>query len=95
MSTVETLVRQLADVQDQLVALPNDAFEQRFELVQRQEELRSQAAEHAEGADRERTTEDLLAELANLRIRQEKRPDTQGRMGRIKGILIGRGVDPS
>ena len=106
MSTVETLVRQLSDIQDQLIALPDDAFDQRFELVRRQQELRGQAADHAEGADKERTTEDLLAELASLRFRSEEQRmvDTsarshditrvEGRIARIRGILIERGVDP-
>jgi hypothetical protein len=106
MSAVETLVRQLAGIRDQLIALPDDAFAERFELVRRQDELRSQAAEYAEGADRERLTEDLLAELASLRMHadagatnrtmDDARSTTriEARIGRIKGVLIGRGVDP-
>ena len=132
MSAVETLVRQLADVQDQLIALPDDAFAERYKLLQRQDELRSQAAEHAKGADIERPTEDLLVELVSLRMQRDglegqrintmlqasnidasgfsghadaaainrRMDDAQGlsriesRIGRIKGILIDRGVDP-
>lgn len=114
MSAVATLVRQLAAIQDQLIALPDDAFAERFDLLRRQDELRAQAAHHADGADKDRPTEDLLAELVSLRIRRDtlesKHIDTmrqaanddaangmlriEGRIGRIKGILIDRGVDP-
>ena len=70
-STVEDLVRQLAALQDQLIALPDDAFAERFELVSRQDEMRALAAQHAQGVDIERSTEDLLGELAGLRSQRD------------------------
>ncbi len=112
MNAVETLVRQLAAIQNQLIALPDDAFTQRFELLRRQEELRSAAAHHAAGTDMERPTEDLLAELVSLRLQLDRtdrgtvspasksgvsglsRYRIEGRIGRIKDILIDRGADP-
>jgi len=133
MAAVETLVRQLAEIQDELIALPDDAFAERFDLLRRQDELRAQAAHHAEGIDTERPTEDLLAELASLRSRRDALegqrintmlqasnldaagfsghadaaamnhkidaaqglPRIESRIGRIKGILVDRGIDPA
>lgn len=97
MTPVEVLVRELVAVQDQLIALPDDEFGERFELLRRQDELRFRAAQHAEGADQERPTEDLLAELVGLRVARadgETSPRRTGRIARIEDVLTGRGVDP-
>jgi hypothetical protein len=68
---VDSLIRELGEVQDRLIALPDDAFAERFELLKRQDQLREQAALHTAGVDNERPTEDLLAELASLRQRRD------------------------
>ncbi len=130
MAKVDSLIRELGEVQDRLIALPDDAFAERFELLKRQDQLREQAALHTAGVDNERPTEDLLAELASLRQRRDAlegehinvmlqasnidaagfsghadaaqinhrmdsaqgMPQIVSRIGRIKGILIDRGV---
>jgi hypothetical protein len=69
---VDSLIRELGAVQDRLIALPDDAFAERFELLKRQDELRHRAAAHTAGVDNERPTEDLLAELASLRQRRNE-----------------------
>lgn len=71
MADVDELIRELGEVQDRLIALPDDAFAERFELLRRQDELRERAAAHTAGVDNERPTEDLLAELAALRKRRD------------------------
>lgn len=68
---VDSLIRELGEVQDRLIALPDDAFAERFELLKLQDQLREQAALHTAGVDNERPTEDLLAELASLRQRRD------------------------
>jgi hypothetical protein len=70
MASVASLVQELSEIQDRLVALPDDAFAERSELIRRRDELRSEAEAHAAGADPARPTEDLLAELAALRRRR-------------------------
>ncbi len=78
------------------MALPDDAFAERDELLRERNELRMQAELHAEGADRERLTEDLLAELALLRrqrgdaIGDQERLRIEGRIDRLQHILEGR-----
>ncbi|MDX2342880.1 MAG: hypothetical protein QNL12_03710 [Acidimicrobiia bacterium] len=99
MSPVATLIRDLAAIQNQLIALPDDAFTERFELLRRQEQLRLEAEEHAAGADRERPTEDLRAELASLRLQRGDQPSgprlvarIDNRIDRLKAILGDRGL---
>jgi hypothetical protein len=132
---LDALTRELAEVQDALLALPDDAFAERHELLKRRDALREQAAAFARDRDQNRPTGDLLAELAALRQRltaleadridlvaqaggggtggshagadgwggvalNQAMMDAQGagairaRIGRIKGILVDRGVAP-
>jgi hypothetical protein len=67
MSSLEAVLRQLADVQTRLDDLPADAFVQRIELRDRINELRVEAGELRSGTDAEGATTELLARLANLR----------------------------
>lgn len=105
MASVESLVKQLSEVQDLLIALPDDAFEERFELIHRRDELRTKAAHYAAGADPERPTEDLRAELVALRLRRSDMGTAGGgisdelsrlkrRISRLEAILEARVVDP-
>lgn len=129
---LDAILHELADVQDRLSALPSDAFAERYELRCRQDELRDQVASLRVDLDVERSTDDLLAELAGQRARlaeiESQRIDVvsqsgggtyagagsdgwgaveinrqiengsgaselRARIGRIKGILIDRGVE--
>ncbi len=95
MSTVESLVKELSEVQDLLVALPDDAFAEREELLRRRDELQALAEQHAEGADAARPTEDLRAELVALQLHDPNAPDErlrrESRISRIREILTRRG----
>lgn len=129
---LDQALRELSEVQDRLIALPDDAFAQRYELRCRQDEIRSQVASSRVDFDAERSTEDLLSELSGMRSRLteiegqridmvsqaggsggmtgamtpeeglNRRMDeaagggeVRARIGRIKGILMDRGVEMS
>ena len=64
---MRSLLRELAEVQHQLVSLSKDAEEQKYALLARQEELHTRAARLADEIDDESSTQDLLARLADLR----------------------------
>ena len=68
MDQISALVRELAEVNKQIWALPDDAFAEKYELQTRRDALRKQAEEYAVDADKERATPDLLAELSGLRM---------------------------
>lgn len=127
---LDAMLQELSDVQDRLNALPSDAFAERYELRCRQDELRDEMAAFRVDFEAERSTEDLLSELAGQRSRlvkiERQRIDMvsqaggsgagvgaftpeeglnfkmdeaagageiRARIGRIKGILLDRGVD--
>ena len=66
---LDRMLRELSEVQDRLIALPDDAFAERYELRCRQDELRDQMASYRVDFDAERSTGDLLSELSGLRAR--------------------------
>jgi len=61
------IINQLAVVQDALLALPDEAFAQKYELKLRQDKLREQAAQFAVDQDEARSDADLLSELSGRR----------------------------
>jgi predicted naringenin-chalcone synthase len=67
MSDISSVTEELADVDEQLRALPDDAFADKYELLKKQDVLRERAAQFAVDADKERSTEVLLSELSGLR----------------------------
>lgn len=67
MSDLERILHDLAEVQDELIALPEDAFTEREAVRERQEELRAEAAKFAKEQDAGRSDAELLDELAQLR----------------------------
>ncbi len=69
LSELERVTQELAAVQDQLLALPSDAFAERYALQTRQDKLRSEAAALAVDWDDQRTPDDLQAELKALKAR--------------------------
>ena len=64
---LETITAQLAALQRELLDLPSDAFAERYELQKQQDVLRAQASQFREDWDRQRPTDELLAELAARR----------------------------
>ncbi len=69
MADVDAVLKELSEIQDRLLELPRDAFAEIYELHNRRAELRAQAAEFAQDRDADRSTENLLRELAALRTR--------------------------
>ena len=67
MSDIDHITRELARVDAELRALPDHAFEERYQLRKEQDAIREQAAKFAEDVDKNRSDEDLLAELRGLR----------------------------
>ncbi len=57
----------LAQIQDALLALPDDAFAEKYELRKERDRLRDEAAGHAGELETQRSDADLLAELGALR----------------------------
>ncbi len=68
---MSSILRELEMVQDQLSSLTNDAHDEKYALMTRQEELRTRAARLAEDVDAECSTKQLLIQLASLRRRRE------------------------
>ncbi len=101
------LSRKLAEVQDRLLALPDDAFAERWELRKQQDELRQKAASFAVALDAERSDEDLLTELRALRQQmkaiEKQRIDlvqqsgsggaTTSEMSSLGGVKLNKGID--
>ena len=69
---LEHVTKELSEIQDQLLALPDDGFAERYELQKRQDQLRKHAAGLAVDWDDQRSTDDLEAELAELKSRAEQ-----------------------
>lgn len=69
--TIDHVNRDLSEVLDGLLALPSDAFADRYVLQERQRALRDEAAAFAEDHDAKRPTAELLKELAALRTNLE------------------------
>ena len=80
---MSSILRELAEVQHQLVSLSKDAESQKHALLARQEELHTRAARLADQIDDESSTQDLLARLADLRWQlralNRQRADSVGR----------------
>ncbi len=67
MDDLSKITTALADVDTRLRALPEKAFAERHELLKEQDKLRADAARFSVGADKGRSNEELLSELAGLR----------------------------
>jgi hypothetical protein len=101
------ITAKLAEVQRELLDLPDDAFAEKFELLKRRDRLRDEASGFAAKIDSERSDEDLLRELAGLRSRMKsiegKRIDlvmqagsggaTTSEMGNLGGFKINKGIE--
>lgn len=67
--TTDELRRRLAEIQDELLATPDDDFSSRHRLRSEQDRLRDQLRDQAEAMDAERPRSELEAKLAALRER--------------------------
>lgn len=107
MSTPADIVSKLADVQKRLLDLPDDAFEEKYKLLNEQDQLREVASGYAGMVDSERSDEELLRELASKRQQMKsiegKRIDlvvqagsggaSTGEMGNLGGVQINKGIE--
>ena len=107
MSTPADIVIKLADVQKRLFDLPDDAFEEKYKLLNEQDQLREVASGYAGMVDSERSDEELLRELASKRQQMKsiegKRIDlvvqagsggaSTGEMGNLGGVQINKGIE--
>jgi hypothetical protein len=105
MTSPGDIVKQLSEVQDELLALPDDAFAQRWELRTRQAELRDRARDFSYNMYEDKFDEELLDELRALR-EQMKQIEKQridlvvqagsggiSNMGNLGGVAINKGID--
>jgi len=105
-SDVGDLTRKLADVQIKLLALPDDAFQEKYRLREEQARLRAEATDFAGMIDSDRSDDELLRELGALRRQMQsieaKRIDLvsqagggslTGEMGNLGGVQINKGID--
>lgn len=67
MDDLDSIVRRLAEVTDELLAADDLDFDHRYQLVQERDELRAKAKVFHEGKDARRSLFDLQAELAERR----------------------------
>ena len=65
------IIKKLAIVQDALLALPDDAFSEKYELKKKQDILSEQASRFAVEEDERRSDAELLSELSGLRSQLE------------------------
>lgn len=66
MADLDDVVQQLAEIEDALLALPTDAFAERYDLQVIRDDLREQAATFRANADAGRSDAELVAEHAAL-----------------------------
>jgi len=104
-SDPSNLNRQLAAIQDKLIALPDDAFAERWELRKEQDELRKQATEFSYALYDDKFDDELLDELRALREQmkfiEKQRIDLvvqagsggASNMGNLGGVAINKGID--
>ena len=64
---MSSLLRELEQVQDRLTSSTNDTQAEKLDLLKRQEELRTRAAQLAVAVDSQGSTQSLLVQLADLR----------------------------
>jgi len=67
---ISSVLRELEQVQDRLWSLSIDAEAEQYALMARREELRTRAAQLADGVDAACSTQELLIRLASLRRRR-------------------------
>jgi hypothetical protein len=99
------IIRQLSAIQDELNALPDDAFAERWELRGRQDELREIAREFSYERYEDKFDDELLEELRSLRDQmkaiERQRIDLvvqagsggMSNMGNLGGVAINKGID--
>lgn len=86
-NTPEALSLRLAQIIDELAALPDGPSPERFRLLTERDALRSRAAEQAMAVDEERSVESLRAELDSLTHRRAELVRSRG------GYVTGESAD--
>ncbi len=91
MGALDEVVKRLADVTDELLALDDGDFANRFRLETERDLLRAQASEFHQRKDEGRSTEQLRAELAARRKQLQKIRDGLVNRARQASSASGRG----
>jgi beta-glucosidase-like glycosyl hydrolase len=93
MAEIDDLVKRLSAVQERLLALPDGAFAERYQLQREQDELRTIASEFAIDLDADRADDDLVKELRALRVQfaagHKQRIDLVGQAGSDQQSALG------
>ena len=76
-SGVKEVALQLAAIRGKLLALPDGPSPERYQLLKEQDALRLKASEFAVDADRDKSTEELEAELVSLKHRRKEIVDSR------------------
>jgi hypothetical protein len=71
MRSLDDITRDLAQVTDELLALPADDFGGRYELLTRQDQLRREADRFQADFDEQRPAAEISSELAEVRKRRD------------------------
>ena len=103
---VTRVVARLAEIQMRLLDIPDDAFAEKYRLLEERAKLRAEAANFAEMIDSERSDDDLLRELSAFRsqmrsiegkridlVKQAGGGSMSGEMGNLGGVQINKGID--
>jgi hypothetical protein len=103
---VTQIALELAQVQQRLLELPDDAFAERYPLLMERDRLRAEAASFAGMVDSDRSDDEFLIELEALRSQMRsiegKRIDLvgqagggsfSGEMGNLGGVQLNKGID--
>lgn len=92
---VSHVLQDLIEVREELDRLPADAFAERAELHQRQEELRARARDIRHAAHDGLTADQIRQRIAHLEARIEGRLDEHLGSSAAAGTGMGGGIDPN
>ncbi|KAA3638479.1 MAG: hypothetical protein DWP92_06035 [Armatimonadetes bacterium] len=85
MRTLEEINRDLGSVLDAMIALDDDDFAKRYELLKRQDELRVEAGRFQTDFDEQRPTQDVMDELRSMRKQRDAEVKNQAGRNMMSG----------
>lgn len=91
---LEAILRELGEIQDRLNQLPHDAFAERSELRERQEELRSTARRMSDERQDPDTVEGIAQQIRHLEHRRDQVLGNRLSPSSAAQTGMGGGIDP-
>ncbi len=91
---LDEVLRELGDIQDRLNELPHDAFAERAELRERQEELRSAARRASDDMSDPDTVEGIAQQIRHLEHRRDQVLGNRLSPSAAAQTGMGGGIDP-